>query len=102
MITAPPLVFVVVIFCQMIAPIVMILYLPMMILLVFIIVVSSERVLKEQNQSKMLPSFILKKAIQKTTAQLRKHVATMNPTPFLKASRNRISVYIVSQMEKRN
>ena len=80
----------------------MILYLPMMTLLVFIIVVSSERVLNEQNQSKMLPSFILKKAIQKTTAQLRKHVATINPTPFLKASRKRISMYIVTHRERRN
>jgi len=80
----------------------MILYLPMMTLLLFIVVVSSERVLKEQNQSKILPSSILKKAIQETMAQLRKQIATINPTPFLKASRKRVSVYIVNHRERRN
>ena len=84
----------------MIVQLVMILYIPVMTLLLYIVVVSSEGVLK--SQSKMLPSLILKKTIQKTMVQLRKQIATMDPTPFLEYSRKRISVYIVNHKERRN
>jgi hypothetical protein len=77
----------------------MVLYVPMMTLLLFILVVSSERVLKEMDQSRLSPGLVLKKAIQKPIAQLRKQVATIYPTPFRKYSRKRISVNKVSPKE---
>ena len=79
--------------------IVMVLYVPMMILLLYILVESSERTLKESNQSRPSPGLALRKAIQKTTTQLRKHIATIIPTPFRKYSRKRISVNKVSPKE---
>ena len=80
----------------------MILFVPMMKLLLYIVLASSERVLKQSGQSKTSPILTLKKAIQKIIVQLRKQVATINPTPFLEYSRKRISVYMVNHKDRSN
>ena len=79
----------------------MLLYVPMMNLLLYILVASSEGVLKK-NQFNISLSLTLKKEIQNTKVQLRKYIATIDPTPFLKYSKKRISVYIVNHRVRKS
>lgn len=75
-------------------------FLPMITLLLYIVVESSERTLMEINQSKPLPGLTVRKAIQKIIVQLRKHIATMYPTPFSKYFRKRTSVKRVKEIDR--
>ena len=77
----------------------LVIYVPMMGLLLFVLVTTSERTLKESGKprqnlwSDWMVS--LKKIIQKMTAQPRKQIATIIPTPFMIYSRIKTSVYRV-------